>query len=155
MIDLDQRRNSSSVPSSYALSEISVLIVDPLERWRRFVADLLEQAGGVYAASFASDGPEAVRKAVELRPNVVLTDVGLPTLSGIEAARHTRQFVPESKIIFLSSLSDPTIVRAAIRAGGRGYVLKADAQAELLGGMEAVLGDGFFLSESLSYMNSR
>jgi DNA-binding NarL/FixJ family response regulator len=84
-----------------------------------------------------------------------LTDVGLPTLSGIEAARHTRQWVPESRIIFLSSLSDPTIVRTAIRAGGRGYVLKADAEAELLGGMEAVLRDRFFLSESLSYINSR
>jgi len=155
MVALDQRRNSSRVPSSYALSGISVLIVDPLERWRRFVAGLLEQAGDVYATSFASDGPGAVRKAVELSPNVILMDVGLPTLSGIEAARHTREFVPESKVIFLSSLSDPTIVRAALRAGGRGYVFKADAQAELLGGIEAVLRDRFFLSESLSYLNSR
>jgi DNA-binding NarL/FixJ family response regulator len=155
MIALDQRRNSSRVPSSYALSGISVLVADPLDRWRRFVADLLAQAGDVYAASFASDGPEAVRKAVELRPNVMLMDVGLPTLSGIEAARHTRQFVPESKIVFLSSLSDPAIVRAALRAGARGYVLKIDAQAELLGGLEAVLRDKYFLSASLSDIASR
>jgi two-component system NarL family response regulator len=133
------------------MSAIDVLIVDDFEPWRRFVAGILEQAGDVYAASFASDGLEAVRKAAELRPDMVLMDVGLPMLGGIQAARHIRQFVPESKIVFVSSLTDPAIVRAALRCGGGGYVLKLDAENALLESMEAVfLGKYFYLSPGLS-----
>ena len=133
------------------MSGINVLIVDDFEPWRRFVAGLLDQAGDAYATSFAIDGLEAVRKAAELQPDLILMDVGLPMLGGIEAARHIRQFVPQSKIVFVSSLSDPAIVRAALRSGGGGYVLKADAQVALLQGMEAVrLGKYFYLSPSLS-----
>jgi len=143
------------VPSSYAMSGISVLIVDASDPWRRSVSDLLEQAGDVYTTSFASDGPEAVRKAVELRPDVIVMDVDLPTLNGTQAARYIRRMFPESKIVFLSSLSAPEVVRSALRAGGVGYVLKADAQEALLRGMEAVMLGGHFLSTSLSDITSR
>jgi DNA-binding NarL/FixJ family response regulator len=137
------------------VSAISVLIVDDFDPWRRFVADLLAEAGVAYTTSFATDGIEAVRKAVELRPNVVLMDVALPTLSGIEAAGQIREVVPESKIIFVSSLSDPEIARTAFRSGGRGYVLKADAGDQLLKGIEDVLLGRYFLSASLSDIDSR
>ena len=146
---------SPLVPSSYAMSGINVLIVDAFDPWRRAVADLLEQADDVYTTSFASDGPEAVRKAAELRPDVILMDVDLPTLNGTQAARHIRRIVPESKIVFLTSLSAPEVVGAALRAGGRGYVLKAEAQETLLRGMEAVLLGKYFLSTSLSNIDSR
>jgi len=142
------------VPSSYAMSGISVLIVDAFDPWRRVVANLLAQADDVYTTSFASDGPEAVRKAAELRPDVILMDVDLPTLNGTQAARHIRRTVPESKIVFLSSLSAPEVVGSALRAGGRGYVLKADAQ-EVLRGIEAVLLGRYFLSTSVSGIDSR
>jgi DNA-binding NarL/FixJ family response regulator len=137
------------------MSGIGVLIVDASDPWRRVVADLLKQADEVYTTSFASDGPEAVRKAVELRPDVIVMDVDLPTLNGTQAARYIRRMIPESKIVFLSSLSAPEVVGSALRAGGRGYVLKADAQEALLRGMQAVLLGGHFLSTSLSDTDRR
>jgi len=141
--------------TSQVVSAISVLIVDDFDPWRRFVADLVAEAGGVYATSFASDGIEAVRKAVELRPHVILMDVALPSLSGIEAATQIQKFVPESKVIFVTSQSDPEIARTAFRSGGRGYVLKADAGEQLLKGIEAVLLGRYFLSASLSDIDKR
>ena len=136
------------------MSGINVLIVDAFDPWRRAVAALLEQTDG-YTSSFASDGPEAVRKAAELRPDVILMDVDLPTLNGTQAARHIQRIVPESKIVFLTDLSAPEIVAAALRAGGRGYVLKAEAQETLLRGLEDVLLGKYFLSTSLSNVDSR
>ena len=143
------------VPPSQVVPAISVLIVDDFDPWRRFVADLLTEAGGVYTISFASDGIEAVRKAAELRPHIILMDVALPTLSGIDAAARIREFVPESKIVFVSSLSDPEIARTAFRSGGRGYVLKADAGEQLLKGIEAVLLGRYFLSASLADIDNQ
>jgi DNA-binding NarL/FixJ family response regulator len=138
------------------MSGISVLIVDASEPWRRVVADLLEQAGDVvYTSSFASDGPEAVRKAVELRPDVIVMDVDLPTLNGTQAARYIRRMIPGAKIVFLSSLSASEVVQACLRAGALGYLLKADAQEALLSGLEAVRLGRHFLSTSLSDTDHR
>jgi DNA-binding NarL/FixJ family response regulator len=149
MIALAQRQNQSRLPFWRAMSRLSVLIVDDFDPWRRFVADLLERADDEFAYTFATDGLEAVRKAVELRPDIVVMDIALPWLNGIEAARQIRRVVPSSKILFMSALSDPELVRAAIRAGGRGYVLKSDAYGSLLRGMGAVLLGRYFLSSSL------
>jgi two-component system response regulator NreC len=87
--------------------------------------------------------------AEELRPDVILMDIVLPWLNGIEAARQIRRIAPDSKIVFMSSLSDPELVRAALRAGGRGYVLKADAHGSLMHGLGAVLAGRCFVSSSL------
>jgi DNA-binding NarL/FixJ family response regulator len=132
------------------MSQLSALIVDDFDPWRRFVADLLERADNVFACSFASDGLEAIRKAGELRPDVIVMDIALPWLNGIEAARRILRTAPESKVVFMSSLSDPEIVRAALRAGGRGYVLKADAHGSLMRGLGAVLAGRYFVSASLT-----
>ena len=149
-IALAQRQNQSRLPFWQAMSRLSVLIVDDFDPWRRFVADLLERADDEFAYTFATDGLEAVRKAVELRPDVIVMDIALPWLNGIEAARQIRRLIPESRILFMSSLADPEVVRAALRAGGRGYVLKSDAHGSLLRGMGAVLLGRFFLSSSLT-----
>jgi DNA-binding NarL/FixJ family response regulator len=149
MIALAQRQNQSRLPFWQAMSRLSVLIVDDFDPWRRFVADLLEQADDEFAYTFATDGLEAVRKAVELRPDVIVMDIALPWLNGIEAARQIRRLIPESRILFMSALADPELVRAALRAGGRGYVLKSDAHGSLLRGMGAVLLGRYFLSSSL------
>ena len=132
------------------MSRLSVLIVDDFDPWRRFVADLLERSDDEFTYTFASDGLEAIRKASELRPSVIVMDIALPWLNGIEAARQIRRITPESKIMFMSSLSDPELVRAALRAGGRGYVLKSDADESLLHGLGAVLLGRYFLSLSLA-----
>jgi DNA-binding NarL/FixJ family response regulator len=87
----------------------------------------------------ASDGSEAVQKAEELKPDLIVLDIGLPKLNGIEGARRIRQFSPHSKIIFLSLYNSPDVVQAALSTGALGYVLKSDARSELLPAVDAVL----------------
>ena len=93
----------------------------------------------------ASDGREAIQKAEELNPDLILLDVGLPNLNGIEAARVIRQRSPNSRIIFLSQNNDLDVVQAALSTGAWGYVRKIDAGRELLPAMDAVLGGKRFV----------
>ena len=97
----------------------------------------------------ASDGPEAVLKAEELKPDLIVLDIGLPKLNGIEAARRIRQLSPSSKIVVLSQNNDLDVVRAAFGTGAQGYVYKADVRSDLLPAIEAVLRGKQFVSSSL------
>ena len=94
----------------------------------------------------ASDGLEALQKAVELRPDLILLDIGLPSLNGIEVARQMRSLVPESKIIFLTQESSADVVQEALSLGARGYVTKIKAQVDLFAAVEAVLLGMTFVS---------
>jgi DNA-binding NarL/FixJ family response regulator len=87
----------------------------------------------------ASDGLTAVQKAAELKPDLILLDIGLPKLNGIEAARQIRQVSPESKIVFLSTDNSPDLAQVALSTGAQGYVHKARAQSDLLPAIDAVL----------------
>lgn len=129
---------------------VRVLIVDDFGPWREFVIEQLTQQSHVRVLDCVSDGLEAVQKAEELQPDLILLDIGLPSLDGIEAARQIRKRVPKAKIVFVSSDSDPDVVRAAFLAGGLGYILKSDAGGALLTGMEAVLLGRQFVSPSLT-----
>jgi DNA-binding NarL/FixJ family response regulator len=97
----------------------------------------------------ASDGSEGVQKAEELKPDLILLDIGLPRLNGIEAARQIRQRSPSSKIVFLSLNKNLEVVRAALSTGALGYVHKTDARRELLPCVDAVLRGEQFVSSSL------
>ncbi|MGC2065138.1 MAG: response regulator [Candidatus Acidiferrales bacterium] len=127
----------------------SILITDDYEDWRRQVRLLLQARPEWQVISEAEDGLEAVGKAQDLKPDVILLDIGLPKLNGIEAAERIRQVSPSSKIIFLSQNNDLDIVRAALRTGARGYVRKTDVKKELLPAMDAVLRGQQFASRSL------
>jgi DNA-binding NarL/FixJ family response regulator len=131
------------------LSLIRILVVDDFEDWLRQVRLLLQSRPECQVIAEASDGSEAVQKAEELKPDLIVLDVGLPNLSGIEAARQIRQRSPSSKIIFLSQNSDLDVVRAALGTGALGYVCKTDAGRELLPAMDAVLRSMQFVSSSL------
>jgi DNA-binding NarL/FixJ family response regulator len=96
-----------------------------------------------------SDGLEAVEKAQELQPDLILLDVGLPKLNGIEAARRIRSLSPQSKILFVSLETTPAIVQEALTAGASGYLLKSDANRDLLPAVEAVLQGRQFVSARL------
>jgi CheY-like chemotaxis protein len=98
----------------------------------------------------ASDGTEAVLKAAELHPDLILMDVNLPELSGIQAAAKIRGLSPESKILFVSQNLDFDVARAALNAGGFGYVVKSDAESELLTAVQAVMSGERFVSALLS-----
>lgn len=126
-----------------------ILLVDRFDLFRRFVKDVLQTEGGLLVIGEASDGLEAVQKAEDLKPDLVLLDVELPSLNGIEAARQIRNVAPTSKIIFLTQESDLEIVREALKTGAFGYVLKPNVVTELLGAVETVCSGKRFLSEGI------
>jgi DNA-binding response OmpR family regulator len=116
-----------------------VLIVDDSAIFRRLVSRMLQTAPEIQLVGEVADGLEAVFQASELQPDLILLDVGLPSLSGIEAARRIVQLSPKSKILFLSQESSVDVVRAALSAGASGYVVKLDATRELLPAVHAIL----------------
>jgi DNA-binding NarL/FixJ family response regulator len=96
-----------------------------------------------------SDGVEAVQKAEELKPDLMVLDLGIPTLNGIEAARQIRKVAPESKIIFVSVESSADVVQEALSSGGLGYVAKTKVGSDLLVAVETVLEGRQFVSTGL------
>jgi DNA-binding NarL/FixJ family response regulator len=128
---------------------IRILVVDDYEPWRRYLSTTLRKQG-LQVIGEVSDGLEAVQQAQELRPNLILLDIGLPTLNGIEAARRIRQVSPASKILFVSENRSADITEEALRTGAGGYVVKSDAAADLLPAVKTVLGGKRFVSASLA-----
>jgi DNA-binding NarL/FixJ family response regulator len=144
------KRYFDSVPRvRQPLSSIRILITDDFKDWRRQVHLLLHARPTWQVIAEAADGSEAVQKAEELKPDLILLDIRLPKLNGIQAARQIRQRSPNSKIIFISQNSDLDIVRAAFDTGALGYVRKTDVRRELLPAVDAVLGGKQFVSSSL------
>jgi DNA-binding NarL/FixJ family response regulator len=125
---------------------IRVLIVEDFEPFRRFILTTLQETE-FQVVGEALDGFEAVRKAAELQPDLILLDIGLPFLNGIEAARQIRKLAPESKIIFVTQESSADVVEEALSSGAMGYVVKAEAASELLAAVEAVCQGRQFVSE--------
>jgi DNA-binding NarL/FixJ family response regulator len=118
---------------------IRILVVDDFEPFRRVVAKVLQQQPELQIISEASDGLEAVQKAEEMQPDLVLLDIGLPNLNGIEVAQRIRTLSPKSKILFVSQETSTDVVQGALASGGSGYVLKMNARNELLTAVNAVL----------------
>jgi len=129
---------------------IRILLVDDFQPWRSFVASLLQKNPEWQIVGEVSDGLEAVQKAEELQPDLIVLDVGLPKLNGIEAAQSIRKVAPKSKILFLSENRSSDIAAAALSAGGHGYVVKSDGGSELLVAVEAVLQGKRFVSSTFT-----
>jgi DNA-binding NarL/FixJ family response regulator len=125
-------------------------VVDDFVEWRRCVCENLQENLSLQVVGVASDGLEAVLKAEELQPDLILLDIGLPNLDGIEAARRIRKVAPESKILFLSQEIDPVVVRAALTAGGHGYVVKTGVYSELSLAVEAIMLGKSYVSPDLA-----
>lgn len=127
------------------MAPIRVLVVEDSVPFRQFISSRLATRRDLQVICEVSDGLEAVQKAVELKPNLILLDIALPSLNGIEAARRIRTLAPESKIIFLSLESSPDVVQEAFRLGAQGYVVKAKAGSELLTAVETVISGKKFI----------
>jgi DNA-binding NarL/FixJ family response regulator len=126
------------------LSSVRILVVDDYEPFRRWVCATLDAWPGFQVIGEASDGLEAVQKAKDLKPDLILLDIGMPALNGIEAAHRILRLVPAAKILFLSQQHDPDIVEKALSNGAKGYVHKQNASTDLLTAINAVLrGDRF------------
>jgi DNA-binding NarL/FixJ family response regulator len=119
------------------LATIRVLVVEDFEPFRQFIHTTLQETESQIVGE-AWDGIEAVQKAEELQPDLILLDIGLPFLNGIEAARQIRKLSPQSKILFVSQESSPDVIEEAMNSGALGYVVKAHAATELLDAVEVV-----------------
>jgi DNA-binding NarL/FixJ family response regulator len=128
---------------------VRVLVVEDFDQFRRLICSMLGKMPGLRIVGEASDGLEAVREAEKLQPDVVLLDIGLPTLNGMEAARQIRALSPQSKIIFVTQESDPGIVEGALNLGAKGYVAKTRTAIDLPAAVDSVLGGGEFVSGGL------
>lgn len=131
-------------------SPIRVLVVDDYEPWCRYCSTALRKRPGLQVIGEVSDGLKAVQQAEELRPDLILLDIGLPGLNGIEAAHEIREVSPASKILFVSEYRSADIAEAALNAGAGGYVVKSDAASDLSPAVDAVLKGERFLSASLA-----
>lgn len=125
-----------------------ILVVDDFESFRRFVASTLQQRPGFRIVGEAGDGLDALERARELQPDLILLDIGLPHLNGMDVARRVREVAPAAKILFLTGESDPDVAQEALRLGA-GYVHKLRAEIDLLLAIEAVLSGGQFVSPGL------
>jgi DNA-binding NarL/FixJ family response regulator len=132
------------------MSSVRVLVVEDFEPFRRFVCSRVGDSSQLQVICEVSDGLEAVQKAEELQPDLILLDIGLPKLNGIEAARRIRKLSPQSKILFVSQESSADVIEEALSLGAMGYVIKARAGSELLVAMEAVREGRQFVSSGAS-----
>lgn len=131
-------------------SSIRIFVVDDFEPFRRFICETLRARPGFEVVGETSDGLEAALMANELRPDLVILDIGLPRLNGIEVAAQIRESCPATKILFVSQESSTDIVRRTFAVGANGYVIKTEASCDLLKAVDEVLKRGQFVSSKLS-----
>ncbi len=129
-------------------SPARTLVVDDYDPWRRHICTELKARPELQVVGKASDGLDAVRMCEELKPDLILLDIGLSSLNGIEVGKRICQLVPNAKVLFLSQNNDAEVVQAALGNGAHGYVLKADAGSELLPGIKAILRGERFVSSN-------
>jgi CheY-like chemotaxis protein len=129
---------------------VRVLVVEDFQPFRRVICAMLGTMPGLQVIDEVSDGLEAVRKAAELQPDLILLDVGLPTLNGIAAARQIRIVAPQSSIIFVTQESDRELVREGLSLGTRGWVVKTMVARDLLTAVDAALDGRQFVSGGLT-----
>ncbi len=131
------------------MASIRVLVAEDFLPFRRLICATLEKKSGVTIIAEVADGQEAVRKAEELKPDLILLDIGLLSLNGIAAARQIRQLAPDSRIIFLTQESSEDVVQEALSTGALGYVVKTTLNGNLLAAVDAVLEGKQFISKGL------
>src|SRR5215467_14786306 len=116
-----------------------ILVVDDSAPWRLLVSSILERTSSLRVVGEARDGVEAIEKALTLHPDVVILDIGMPRLNGIEAAKKIRQASPKSKVIFLTQESDSDVRSVALSTGATAYLLKSTAAVKLQAAIEQAM----------------
>jgi len=131
---------------------IRILIADDHAIIRRGLRTLLEHEPGLEVVAEACDGREAVAIARRERPQVVILDISMPNLNGIEAARQIAEVLPEAQVVILTVQADEAYLLSALKAGARGYVLKSSAESEVVDAVRAVSQGKAFFSPKMSRM---
>ncbi|MGD0512607.1 MAG: response regulator transcription factor [Terriglobales bacterium] len=132
--------------------KVRILIADDHEVVRRGLCALLQAREGWEICAEAKDGREAVEKAAQLKPDVVILDVGMPNLNGLAATRQLTQADPHCKVIVLTITDSDQVIREALDAGARGFVLKSDAARDLVSAVEALLRNRMFFTPRVNDM---
>jgi DNA-binding NarL/FixJ family response regulator len=132
------------------MGALHVLLADDHEVLRKGLRSLIEAHPGWTVCGEASNGWQAVELATSLKPQVVVLDVTMPQLNGLEATRKIHRLVPETEILVLTVHGSQHMLREAINAGARGYLLKSDAGGELVAALEAVSQHRYFFSPKVS-----
>ena len=127
---------------------VKVLIAEDFDPFRRFLVSTLGTRPDLQVIAESSDGLEAVQKAKELQPDLILLDIGLPKLNGLAAARRIRKTAPNAKILFVTQESSPDVAQEALNIGAAGYLVKTDAN-QLLVAVDTVLEGRQFVSAAL------
>ena len=136
------------------MASVRILIVDDFKPWRCALSSMLREHLDLEIVGEASDGLEAVQKTGQLLPDLILLDIGLPKLNGIEAARQICKIVPAPTILFVSENRCRDVVEEALRTCARGYVLKSNVARDLLTAVRAVIADKLFVSNGLASHSS-
>jgi DNA-binding NarL/FixJ family response regulator len=131
------------------MSSIRIVLVDDHEVARRALRSVLRANPNFEIVGEAAEGKEALKKVGELRPDIVLLDISLPDISGIEVAPGIRKVSPESRIIFVSQHISIPLAKDALRGGAYGYVVKSDAGLDLVAAIEAAHMGRSFVSRTL------
>jgi DNA-binding NarL/FixJ family response regulator len=126
-----------------------VLVVDDHAVIRRGVQGILSTYPEWDLCGETDNGQDAIRLAGELAPEVVIMDVSMPGMNGLEATRIIHEVLPDTKVLLLTLHSSSEFVRSAFRAGARGYVLKSDAENELVRALNVVIGEGTYVSPAI------
>lgn len=132
--------------------EISVLLVDDHSLVRRGFRRILEDDEGMHIAGEASNGVEAIRMAYELKPKVVVMDLSMPELDGVQATKEIVKHLPATEVLILSMHADDNYVRNALDAGAKGYLLKSAIDVDLVGAIRAVAEGKRFIGSGLKYV---
>jgi DNA-binding NarL/FixJ family response regulator len=135
--------------NDHAREQVCILVVEDHDPFRRFVISTLNKQANLSVIGEVQDGIQAVHQAERLQPDLILLDIGLPGLNGIDAARRIVRLAPSARIIFLTQESSPDVVREALSLGAWGYVLKVQAAQELLIAVESVLQGKQFVGSGL------
>jgi DNA-binding NarL/FixJ family response regulator len=134
------------------LSVLRILIADDHEVARQGIRSLLESHAEWEVCGEARDGREAVEYASRLKPDVLLLDIGMPNLNGLDAARQILATTPEARILILTVHDSEQVVREVLAAGARGFLLKSDAGRDLLAAVEALQHRRTFFTSSVAQM---
>jgi DNA-binding NarL/FixJ family response regulator len=126
--------------------KLRILLADDHEIVRRGLCTLLQKHEGWEVVGEATDGREVIEKAKELKPDVIIVDVGMPNLNGLDATRRLMQLDPNFKVIVLTVTDADQVIREALDAGARGFVLKSDAARDLVSAVEALHSKRMFFT---------
>lgn len=134
------------------MSILRILIADDHEVARKGIRALLEEHAGWEVCGEARDGREAVECAARLKPDVLLLDVGMPNLNGLDAARQILAMTPDARILILTVHDSEQVVREVLAAGARGFLLKSDAGRDLVAAVEALQNQRTFFTPKVAQM---